>query len=123
MSTLSINLPLQPAISHLPIRMDSRDDRILKILLRIARFCGTIPAERCCTHYQQILIFTVTFIWSVRSMYHMATEFYQFLNNIDVFIDILTSFFLMLQGSFFQLHSLWHRTACSLFWELSPLIS
>lgn len=89
--------------------MDSLDKGTIQILLKIAKFCGTFPSEKPSRLFfcYQFLIFIMNLLWSSWSIYNVVNEFYFDKTSMDIFIDLLTSFFMLFQGSSIQLISLW----------------
>lgn len=80
----------------------------MKVLVAIARICGILPSEKP-SHYTycyQISMFTITFIWSAFSTYCIANTLYNSVTTMDLFINLLSSFFLMAQGCSIQLLAL-----------------
>lgn len=80
----------------------------MKILVKIARICGTLPSEKPSyyTRCYQMLMLTITFVSGALSIYRITNTIYDFVNTMDLFIDLLSSIFIMAQGCSIQLLSL-----------------
>lgn len=107
--------------------MEARDKDAIDVLLKLARFCGISPPERpsrSATYYQ---IFTLLFtlILSVFSIYRNARDYYGSMDTMYVFIDLLTSVFITIQGTSTLITSLlfsdvWRRLLKGLREGLNP---
>lgn len=85
--------------------MEAGHKETIKILLKITKFCGiglTDEQSRSCNFYQ-ILTLCVTFSVSVFSVYTNGVIRYTTLTPVHVFIDVLTSTFITIEGTAIQL--------------------
>lgn len=88
--------------------MNANDENSIQILLKIARICGTFPPEKPSKwiYIYHIFTFAITLFISVISMYFNAIELYSRRDTIDVFVNVLASFFTTVQGLSIQLLTL-----------------
>lgn len=89
--------------------MDAKDKVTIQILLKIAKLFGIFPTEKPSrfAYCYQILIFTLTLFWSAYSIYSTATNgLYTNETTMFVFIDLVSSSFMMIHGVVTQLVTL-----------------
>lgn len=92
--------------------MELRNKETIRILVKLARFFGICPSEkptRFSTFYQLFML-CITFCFSVFSIYCTASESYSNLSTMQIFIDLLTSTFITVEGMSIQIISLLYPT-------------
>lgn len=92
--------------------MEDRDKVAIKILVKVARFNGICPSEKPTNFYSfyQICMMCATLGFSVSSIYYAGSKVYSTISTIHIFIDLLTSLFITIEGSSLQITSLLFST-------------
>lgn len=80
--------------------MDARDEKIISVLVKIARVCGIFPSEKPSRylHYYQILLLILNILCSIFSAYNNTSAFFASRGILDIFINLLVSCFATMQG-------------------------
>lgn len=99
--------------------MNNRDEEIINALVKIAKICGIFPSEKPSRWFYcyQITMFIFNILCSISCIYRNATLFYASGRSIDIFIDILTSCFAIMQGLSFQFSCLFFAEKWRTFYE------
>lgn len=84
--------------------MNTRDEEIINVLLKIGRICGTFPSERPSRwiYCYQVMMFIFNILSSVFCIYSNAATYYPSARPLDIFTNFVTSSFVAMQGLSFQ---------------------
>lgn len=104
-------LNLKPVVTF--SEMEAKDKHISNILIKIGRFCGFYPLEKPSRLgvFYQIFMLCFTFGVSVFCIVTIANTSYTSITTLHVFIDVLTSTFITIQGCSIQIISLLYPAA------------
>lgn len=104
--------------------MNAKDKEIINILLKIARICGTFPTEKPSRRFYvyQCLIFICNLFFITFGMYRNLSNYYRDSNTLNIFMDVMTSSLVGLQGLSYQLLCLCYPERCRKFYRKLKMV-